>query len=189
MRVTQEQQQTVNAMITATAWTTETRLAALDILATSDTPDRVERLCASVDDDAYRVRLRAAQILRSLADPRGVDALLARLDDVRPLHTGSNIGRWCAAAALGEIGDPRATDGLLQSLTDPVPFVRACAARALGQIGEGRAMLALRELARSDEDRLVRNWATEAASRLSVPFTLPTPASLPLVAPDPAYAA
>ena len=94
-------------------------------------------LIAALDDDAPRVRARAAEALGRIGDPRGVEPLLGLLE-----HEDASE-RICALKALGRIGDPRAIPALVAYLGHRKWRYRSCAATALGRI-EDRGTITVR---------------------------------------------
>ena len=71
-----------------------------------------------MNDEYWQVRLKAAESLGQLRDPKAVPALGAALD-----HPISNL-RKEATAALGEIGHPEALPYLARHAEDADPDVR-----------------------------------------------------------------
>jgi hypothetical protein len=80
-------------------------------------------------DDASE-RVKAAQALGKLGDPRAVEPLTKALGD------NYNAVRLAAAAMLGKLGDGRAAGPLIRALGDNDSDVRCVAAEALGKLGE-----------------------------------------------------
>jgi HEAT repeat protein len=101
----------------------------------------IDRLKALLVDSAQsdRARLRAADQLGALDDPRAVRALVESLSDSR------EIVRFGAARALGRPGRSAAVEPLVSLVATPAESrsVRAAAASSLGAIGDARALTAL----------------------------------------------
>jgi HEAT repeat protein len=103
----------------------------------------------------------AASLLGDLKDPRGVEPLLAVLNDPRyPRSTASR-----AADALGRLGDKRAFEPLVAMLKDKSPVCRHRAVAALRELGDPRA-IELLTAALQDEAPLVRESAGRALAAL-----------------------
>ena len=83
------------------------------------------------------MRVEAGQILAKLADPSGVDALMAGLD-TQPAEVAAE-----AAIALGRMYDERARDALRRLMHVEDPHVRARAAVSLGRLRDRAAVPAL----------------------------------------------
>lgn len=99
------------------------------------TPVLIEAL-DKTDAIEERIRFEAIRLLGYLGDPRAVDPLLARLDDMRT--------RRRAVLALGRIGDPRAFEPLVEQLLNAQhTTVRDSAARALAHLGNPQAIPSL----------------------------------------------
>ena len=107
------------------------RSRALRALARIDGHSRLEELIAAVDEDDAEVRAFAIDGLRSLRDPRALDALVRGL---RHRHAG-------AAIALGELRDPRAVGPLVEVLAIDDPYyqtevsMKESVIAAIGDIG------------------------------------------------------
>ena len=99
-------------------------------------PDLVDLL----EDDAPRVRRRAALAIGRVGRSEGIAPLAAALHDPEPEV------RQMAAFALGLIGNQEAAEPLLLALRDPTPLVQGRAAEALGRLGVDGARDAIREL-------------------------------------------
>lgn len=105
--------------------------------------DFVTRLSEATGHPEPTSAALAANLLGRLADPRAVDALLARL----ARKPDSMDVTTAAAEALGLIGERRAVPGLASVLLDrerPLPG-RLAAAEALALLGGFQAETALRE--------------------------------------------
>lgn len=105
--------------------------------------DFVTRLSEATNHPEPTSAALAANLLGRLADPRAVDALLARLTR----KPDSMDVTTAAAEALGLIGDRRAVPGLASVLLDrerPLP-ARLAAAEALVLLGGSQAETALRD--------------------------------------------
>ena len=113
------------------------RWRAVDILGQLGSPNRTfpdECLNAALrvlnSDPDPRVLASAAIALRHLKDPRGIDALVRRLD-----HGDAEV-RHAVAFALGGSSDPRAVAALIKLTTDQDADVRDWATFGIGQQGE-----------------------------------------------------
>ena len=93
----------------------------------------VEPLVAALDDQDWRVRLRATEALCVLKSPTAVEPLGALLQ-----HDPDTAVRQEAARALGQIGDGAAVDVLLGVVEEPRLQVRVI--EALGRIGDRRVL-------------------------------------------------
>jgi HEAT repeat protein len=108
-----------------------------------------------------RARVRAADLLAGLDDPRAEAVLVESLTDSR------EIVRFGAARALGRPGRPGGVAPLLKTLRSPAEStsLRATAARSLGQIGDPRAVEALMD-ARREASAELRTAARRALLEL-----------------------
>lgn len=106
-----------------------TRLAVVEKLAQSDSPDSVGPLIFAVKDEDTGVRCAAARALGRLKDRRATEPLIHMLRDVVPLV------RVAAAETLGKLGDPQAVNWLVSALRDNDPQVRTSAAYSLKKLG------------------------------------------------------
>ena len=125
-------------------------------------PAAVAPLCASLQDEKVRTRLRSAKVLGMIGDRRAVEPLISALQDA------DRSVRWEAVLALVKLKDPRAIHPLIQGLkkhedmdkfsnalvtfgetaVDPLIValedenwvVSGAAARALGEIGSTKAI-------------------------------------------------
>lgn len=88
-------------------------------------------------EEAFYVRMTAAEALGEVKGPDSVEHLVSALNDP---HWQV---RSRAAKALGQIGDTRALGPLTSALKDEDPTVRAYAADALGNLHDHRAVEAL----------------------------------------------
>lgn len=137
-------------------------IEALQRIGDSRAADSLIRL---LDDASELVRADAMNALGELADPRAVEPLIARLENVKALNTLVRIGEpavvplidalstQTAASqrnvirALGILGDSRAVDELI-GLIDEGRFV-SDVIRALASIGDRRATVPLLEVLKS----------------------------------------
>ncbi|HLL83749.1 MAG TPA: M56 family metallopeptidase, partial [Longimicrobium sp.] len=148
----------------------------------------VAALAAALKDGDAGVRVSSIRALRSLADPRAVQALIEALRTDADA-TVRNTAAWAlgeiesraattalvqamasdrsievrrtAAWALGQIEDPAAVDGLARALRDPDTQLRETAVWALGEI-ESRAAVPALSSALRDGDVAVRRLAAWA---------------------------
>ncbi len=110
--------------------------------------------------DPYR-RLEAITALGQVHDATTPQVL-------RPLlESPSENDRKEAVFALGRIGGPDAERLLIEALADPATDVRARASLALGRAGTKAALAALRAVAESDPDALVRERAAQAIRKIA----------------------
>lgn len=144
----------------------------------------VEELIIALDHPAWDVRLRTAETLGQIGDPRAVKPLVRLLDDPDPhvrmqakeaiakigkpaigtlvtqLKHESRLVRGNAVAALAQIRDPRAVKPLVRVLGDLDRFVQNLALVALVGLGEtGTEQL---EAALRNKNPVVRQNATKA---------------------------
>jgi len=130
--------------------------------------ESVERLRSLLLDGSQsdRVRLRAADMLGALDDPRA-EAVL-----VDSLSNPSDVVRFGAARTLGRPNRSTAVEPLVTVLATPAAgsSVRAAAALSLGTIGDGRAVAAL-AAARQDAAPEVRVGARQALLALPAGMT------------------
>jgi hypothetical protein len=83
-----------------------------------------------LEDDSYKVRVQAAQLLGKLGDPAGAAPLAKALSD------SNKTVRWMAAQALARLGAPSAAPALKALLgRERDPSVRAQAEKALAAMG------------------------------------------------------
>mgnify|MGYP000886253841 FL=1 len=93
---------------------------------------------ALLQNDEWRVRYRAAEVLGLVGDGEAYAPLVAALGDEKD-HV-----RYMAAKGLGLIGDPRAVAHLGRMQHDENEFVRRSTASSLGKIGGEEAIGLLR---------------------------------------------
>jgi hypothetical protein len=111
-------------------------------------------------DENWRVRQRATQVLGVLGDPRALELIRrAVTDDV------DEDVRRTAAMILAEIAGKDAVPVLVLALEDDDDWVRDDAARLLGELGDPRAVPALTR-ALQDEEEDVRATAEKALKAL-----------------------
>jgi HEAT repeat protein len=96
--------------------------------------DQIDLLVSQLKDPNPDIRLRAADGLGKLKDPKAVEPLIVALNDSK-----SNVAD-ISARALGQIKDPRAVEPLIIALRDPRWDVRSEATKALGELKDGRAV-------------------------------------------------
>jgi hypothetical protein len=83
-----------------------------------------------LEDDSYKVRVQAAQLLGKLGDPAGAEPLARALGD------SNKLVRWMAAQALGRLGAPSAAPALKALLErEKDASVRIQAEKALAALG------------------------------------------------------
>lgn len=125
-------------------------------------------LLGAVRDRDVAVRRSAVRSLGTMADPRGVEAL------VRALRTDADAEvRRTAAWALGQIEDRAAVPALLEAMAgDRAIEVRRTATWALGQIEDASAVDGLARAVRSD-DAEVRETAVWALGQIESPRGIP----------------
>jgi HEAT repeat protein len=180
----------------ATPGLRQSALLALTDSALAASVDRVPYAIQLLDDRALAAteRARAATLLGSLRDPRGLGPLIEALRDppslsepprlpdparlqgqartyaqrLRSLH---NVPAH-AARALGALGDPAAAEPLIQALTDRNAFVRAASAASLGAL---RARQAVPSLIRAleDDEASVRRAAVQSLGLLGDSAAVP----------------
>lgn len=113
-------------------------------------------------DDAVVVR-NAAVGLALIGDSRGMKELMNGLDDVEFFR------RWEAVFMIGLVGDERAALSLrplLEEHIEPNGQIRKEVATALGRIGSSEDAFNLLEVIRNDGDKLVREAAVNAITRI-----------------------
>lgn len=101
-----------------------------------------------------QVRHSTATMLAQRGDPRTYDAFLEGLGS-----EDAWVQAECARG-LGNIGDRRVSDALLGALHDRSWVVRQAAAAALGKLWEPRFLRPLARLAQGDEEKNVRDTAS-----------------------------
>ena len=108
----------------------------------------IARELSSTDADE---RLQAAELLRAVPGPDGVEPLIAALGD--PV---AKVRETCASA-LSQYGDERAVEPLIEALMrDSDPDVRAAAAQTLGRLGGDAARDALEQAYDTEQDDFTR---------------------------------
>jgi HEAT repeat protein len=110
---------------------------------------------------SWQNRLKAAEALGELGEPRSVRPLIAALNDSHPQVQSA------VAAALGKIGKP-AIQPLILALRDSNERMRARAAKALGGLGDTRVVESLIGVLK-DADASVRGEVVDALGRLGDP--------------------
>ncbi|MCM2466153.1 HEAT repeat domain-containing protein [Methanoculleus oceani] len=111
---------------------------------------------ALLQNDDWKVRYRAAEVLGLIGDGEAYASLIAALDDEKD-HV-----RYMAAKGLGLLVDPRAVARLRLMQRDENEFVQRSAARSLGMIGGEDAVLALRAALEGEATEGVRAAILEA---------------------------
>ena len=162
--------------------------AAKAIVATKDVAvlPRLERWLTHED---RQLRGNAAFVFAALGDPKGLDAIVAILNDFSPRPATPNLGPYAgpgsfealsraqtrsdrryAAWLLGQLKDPRGVAALVVLLTDR--DVNVTIAWSLGQIGDGHAIQPLiRTLSGPDPE--LRVYAIHALAALKATDALP----------------
>ncbi|MBK9940347.1 MAG: HEAT repeat domain-containing protein [Kouleothrix sp.] len=108
------------------------------------------------------LRVEAIRVLGVIGEGRAINQLFHGLADPDP-HVAHR-----AAAALGKIGDPRAFHPLLTALYHPSPDVRYAVCGALGHLHITGAIVALDELAATDQGRTSWDASVAQAARRAV---------------------
>lgn len=150
----------------------------------------VNPVIKALNDDKWRVRWYAAEILGEIGDKSAVNPLIKSLKDenngvrsnaiialvnigdesVKPLIISLDDEswqvRWHAAEALGEIKNKNAVDPLIKTLSDKNSWVRKTAVTSLGMIGDKSAEKPLKNLL-NDEDPEVREAAHLALEKMN----------------------
>jgi HEAT repeat protein len=116
----------------------------------------VEPLAATMKDEKWVTRYRAAEALGKIADEKAVQPLVQGLKDNRD-HV-----RYMAAKGLQVLGDSEALVPMIILLNDQNRFVRLMAVRALSAIGGKSAHEALAHALEIETDAQVREAITEA---------------------------
>lgn len=137
----------------------------------------LEKLEGFLNSGQVEVRRKAVTALGEVKSEKGMDYLLAALDDtdsivrataifslgeiglersVEPLlpflqSDDANI-RSGTAVALGKIGSRRAEDALIRALNDPDAYVRSCVASTLAKIGSEKSEKLLVKILREAEE-------------------------------------
>jgi HEAT repeat protein len=114
-------------------------------------PLAIPVLIDALEDEDFRIRLYATEILGQIGGAEGVTALTDALRDPEWRV------RWRAADALGKLGDQAVVQDLCEMMRDENKDVRMSAAWALGRLGYGEAVPSLLRLL-TDRDWRVR-WA------------------------------
>ncbi len=106
------------------------KISVLEDLATADSPDMIENVIASLDDDDVRVRGEAFSSL-VLNENRISEHL------IRSLNSASTNIRGFASLVLANRNEPDAIPELVRLAGDGHPMVRSCAVGALGHMRAG----------------------------------------------------
>ncbi len=137
------------------------RVALIAILAEMPGFDAAGSLIEMLGEaDTGEERLEVLTALVPYADPRA-DAQLRKL-----LQDRDPGVRARAVAGLGRPGQEEDVPRLLRCTRDPEPYVQRTAVNALGGVGGGRALKALREVAKTHPDPVIRRWAEVHIRRL-----------------------
>ena len=129
----------------------------------------VDPLVQALKDPEAEVRANAAYALANIADGRAVAPLIdcIREPDVAIVDAASTVHEY-VALALGNIGDARAIAPLVEALQqDESSSSRGSIVRALGKLRATSALPDLEQVARSDEDAIVRSAAQEVIEDIS----------------------
>jgi HEAT repeat protein len=120
-----------------------------------------QRLLQALNNSSSYVSSQAAEALRQIRNPQGVDAFISTYNDEE------GKVRDYTAEPLGQIGSPQAVDTLISTLndSDSGSDLRGHAAFALGQIGDSQAVDALIS-ALNDSDSDLRWYATFALGQI-----------------------
>ncbi len=137
----------------------DVRAVALTVASSFDDPRIVPAMIERLHDDDWWLRLTAADALGHIGDPRAVQPLIQALEDPEI--------RWAAVEALGRIGDPRALPALAHLLKDPAPEIRIEILLAMERFNHPQILTALRRIAATDPNRIVRARALEVAERVA----------------------
>ncbi len=121
--------------------------------------DYVEGLARGLKDEDPAIRVRVANALKELKDPRTTMHLILALDD-ECLEV-----RRAVAWALHSVADERAVDTLISILSDPDDSIRFWAAIGLERLGDERSVNALIQ-ALGDTYEGVRQHAIIALARI-----------------------
>ena len=113
----------------------------------------LEELLTALEDEDWRRRQAAAEVLGERGSQQAVARLLSVLKDKQP------DVRAAAAYALGDIGDRAAVEPLMSVLLDDEDGPQRAAADALGELGDARAaetlFVVMRRASEGDPDLLV----------------------------------
>lgn len=137
----------------------DVRALALVVAGSFDDPRIIPATISLLKDPDWWLRVTAAETLGRFQDDRAVNALVATLGDPE--------ARWAAVEALGRIGDPRSLAALAKLFADPAPDVRIEVLLALRNFNHPKILEALRKVAATDPDRLVRGRALEIAEEVA----------------------
>ncbi len=137
-------------------------------------PDTGIRFATARALGATRASAALAPLIEALGDPDvGVQAAVLRsLGLMRDPGAALPVGEWLrsanpdlrrtAARSLETVASAEVVEPLTRALDDPSWEIRVSAVRALGRIGAHDLVERLREIARDDPDRLVREAADQA---------------------------
>ncbi|NIA11603.1 MAG: PilT/PilU family type 4a pilus ATPase, partial [Nitrospiraceae bacterium] len=137
----------------------DVRAVALTVASSFEDTRIVPAMIGRLHDHDWWLRLTAADALGHIGDPRAVQALTEALEDPEI--------RWAAVEALGRIGDPRALPALARLLKDPAPEIRIEVLLAMQRFEHPKIVTALRQVAATDPNRMVRTRALEIAEKLA----------------------
>lgn len=134
----------------------------------------VKYLLKSLEDENWKIRLYASEILGNIRDKEAVHGLILRLGDensgvrsksmlalveigessIDPLINALSNDNWQirrhAAESLGVIGNKNAVKPLIESLNDKNSEVQKTVAESLGSIGDKRAVIPLENILNND---------------------------------------
>jgi CRP-like cAMP-binding protein/HEAT repeat protein len=126
----------------------------------------VRSLARYIDDPDDGVRLQAAQVIETLADPQAPGWAVALARDAVAHQLGDPVEgvRLCALHTLGKLGGAEALDPLLAALADPSELVRDRAEQGLALLGQAAvpALEGLLEDSQSSEQVLLASAAVLA---------------------------
>jgi len=112
---------------------------------------------ALADETNSRLRVRAADALGKIGDPKALHALILAMDD------SQYTVRESAARALGQTKDARAVDALVKAFQNGDWGMRKASAKALGNIGDVKAveglLQAIADPSKKDVDRYIARMA------------------------------
>lgn len=134
----------------------------------------VPGLTSALTSSDPQVRIKAADALGHVGDPRAIPPLIKALGDPDPFvreHAARNLG--CNHHSTLGCDTSEARSALVDVLDDGDEFVRLEAARSLGDLRDPEARQALERLARGDPQLDVRREALLSLGRLGDPASRP----------------
>jgi twitching motility protein PilT len=137
----------------------EVRGLALAVAGSFDDPRIIPATVELLNDSDWWLRVSAADTLGQFNDPRAIEALSSMLDDPD--------ARWAAVEALGRIGEPSSLPALAKLFNDPAPEIRIEVLLALRNFRHPKILEAIRRVASTDPDRVVRARALEIAEEVA----------------------